>query len=407
MTDRRPSRPRIMRQGTQLALEGDCAWLEAIDPDGQGLDVIGHGPGLVLAVNPNAAQAAWLATDVDLMSVPEVCTVVRGAGRTGVLEVIGSGGRRRLFFERGAYTGSMSTHRDDRLGEVVWRAGRITLEQLDHASNSMSPGVRIGRHLVDLGYLEQHELRGFLRKQAKAIFLEACLEPRGQAIFQEGVTHPNPVRFERETEKLVDVALALWAECARLERELPPMNTFAVLAVPAPPSPATEAQAALLRVAQGSARPLTRAELLAQAALGRLHGLRALRALQHEGYFEDQAAEPATPELAVRSRIERICDALNHLMEVLRRAGAGTGPVRDFLRNPPEHLADALAGINLDERLVAGQLELQAEFAAGGKEAMEAGLAILLDFALFEARDTLDESTVKDIEGMVAELGIF
>lgn len=407
MTEGRPSRPRLVRQGSQLALEGEGAWLEVVDPDSLGLDVVGHGPGLVLAVNASAAKEAWLATDIGLMSVPEVCTVIRGAGRTGVLEVMGRGGRRRLFFERGAYTGSMSTHRDDRLGEVVWRAGRITLEQLDHASNSMPPGVRIGRHLVDLGYLEQQELRGFLRKQAKAIFLEACLEPRGQAIFLEGVTHPNPVRFERETEKLVDVALALWAECARLERDLPSMDSVAVLKAPAPQSPATEAQAALLRVAQGSARPLSRADLLAQAALGRLHGLRALHALQHAGYFESQAAEPATPEPAARSRIERICEALNHLMEVLKRAGAGTGPVRDFLRNPPEHLADALAGINLDERLLAGQLELQAEFAAGGKEAMEAGLAILLDFALFEARDTLDESTVKDIEGVVAALAIF
>jgi hypothetical protein len=301
----------------------------------------------------------------------------------------------------------MSTHRDDRLGEVVWRAGRITLEQLDHASNALAPGVRIGRLLVDLGYLEQQELRGFLRKQAKAIFLEACLEPRGQAIFLEGVTHPNPVRFERETEKLVDVALALWTECARLERELPPMDGLAILKSPAPPGPATEAQAALLRVAQASTRPLTRAELLAEAALGRLHGLRALHALEQAGYFEAPVAEASAPELPSVSRIERICDALNHLMEVLKRAGAGTGPVREFLRHPPEHLADALAGINLDESLVAGQLELQAEFAAGGKEAMEAGLAILLDFALFEARDTLDESAVNDIEALVAKLAIF
>lgn len=409
MSEGRPPRPRLVKKGESLtAAEGtDLGWLDGVEEGDDTLDVIGHASGLLIAAADGEKRPApWLACDLSVMSVPELCTVFLGARQTGVLDVWGSRGRRRLFFENGRYTGAMSSEKEDRLGEVVWREGRISLDQLLIASETLDKGKRIGRYLVELGYLEPRELRGFLRKQAKAVFLAACLEPAGQAFFLTGVRHPNPVRFGAETERLLDEALTLWSECARLEREVEPKDALAKPVVPAPAGARSEAQEALLQLASSAKAPLTRRQLLEKASLGRVHGLRALSGLLTGGYFvhvEQKRKETA----AKASRLVRLCGGINAVMELLKIAGAGDGPVREYLRKPPEHLADALSGINVDESLDAEQLELQAQFAEGGKDAMEAGLMILLDFALFEARDTLPPDMVRELQDKVADLEVF
>lgn len=409
MSNDRPPRPRLVRTGSALVPAGDAAtaWFDGTLAEAAALDVVGHASGLlVAAAAADARPSAWLACDLSVMSVPELCTVFLGAQHTGALDVWSDGGRRRLFFESGSYTGAMSTDKEDRLGEVIWREGRISLDQLVIASETLEKGKRIGRFLVELGYLEARELRGFLRKQAKAVFLSACLEPAGQAFFLAGVRHPNPVRFGAETERLVDEALGLWAECARLERDVEPLDAVVRPVSPAPAGPRSEAQEALLQLAASAKAPITRAQLLDRAALGRVHGLRALSALLTSGYFELGEQKRREPT-AKASRLARVCEGINDVMDALKSAGSGANAVREYLKNPPDHLADALSGINLDEQLDAEQLELQAQFAEGGKDAMEAGLTILLDFALFEARDTLSPDVVKRLQDTVSALDVF
>lgn len=411
MKEGRPPRPRLVRKGPSLVSpdDGSGGWLDGSVEDGGALEVLGQAPGLVVAAaEAPKAPAGWLACDLSVMSVPELCTVFLEARHTGALDVFSASGRRRLFFENGGYTGAISTHQEDRLGAVIWREGRISLDQLLIASESLESGKRIGRLLVELGYIEQRELRGFLREQARAVFLAACLEPAGQAFFLAGARHPNPVRFGVATERLLDEALALWAECARLTREVEPLDALVELVSPLPSGARSEAQEALLQLAASAKAPLTRAALLEKAGLGRVHGLRALAGLLSWGYFVP--VEPRRREVTAKaSRLARVIEGINAVLDAFREAGAdaSTGAVRDYLQSPPEHLADALSGISLDERLDVEQLELQAEFAEGGKEAMEAGLTILLDFALFEARDTLAPEVVKRLQDKVAALDVF
>lgn len=407
MTEKR-SRPRLLRRQSTLSPSGgvDPSWLDAVVAEEEELEVLAHPKGLLVAAAPAESSTPWLACDLQAASVPELVALIAGARLTGALDVVDARSRRKLFFEKGGYTGAMSGHADDRLGEVIWREGRISLDQLVIASESLEKGKRIGRHLVDLGYLEPRELRGFLRKQAEATFLAACLEHEGHAVFVAGPRHLNPVRFAGQTEVMLDHALEIWDECRKLQRELEPMSALAKPVVPPPPGPRSEAQEAMLQLATSAKVALTRRGLLERAGLGRLHGLRALASLYRAGYFErgEEEKKPITPSA---TRHERLCAAINHVMDALREAGGGTGPVREYLKDPPEHLADVLSGIQLDERLEPEQLDLQASFASGGKEAMESALLMLLDFALFEARDTLELDVVSSLQERVSALEVF
>jgi hypothetical protein len=410
VSDKRPERPRLVREDIAFeSVEGlPEAWLDDVVSEGTELEVLAHGDGLVVAQGDgNARPAPFLAASLDVVSVVELLTVVVGARHTGVLEVWDPAGRRQLFFERGCYSGAMSSHADDRLGAVLWRLGRISLDQLVIATESLDTGKRMGRLLVEFGYLDPNDLRTWLRRQAEEVVAAACLEPTGEAVFYADRRHPNAVRFsEVATEQMLDDAVAIYQESRKLRRALEPLDAEAHPVVPAPQGVTTEAEDALLQLAMSAKTTLTRREILERVGLGQLHGLRAMNRLLNDGYFREseQVEETVAPK---ESRLRRLCEAFNVVMSTLRVAGGGAGAVRDFLADPPEHLADALSGINPDEPVDPEQLEAQAPIAGGGESAMCAGLVILVDFALFEARDTLSEETADRLAQEVADLEVF
>lgn len=406
MSDERPPQQRLVcKEGVLEPAPSEAPWLSNVVADGGDLVVVGHAPGLLVAASERP-PSPWLACSLDVVTTAELVTLLVSVRKTGALLVKDPRGTRRLFFEQGQYTGAMSAHKDDRLGDVLWREGRISLDQLMIAGESLGPGKRIGRVLVELGYLEPKDLRPALHRQAQHIFEAACLEPEGEALFLEGARHPNPVRFGVATERMIDDALALYAEQARLLRVLAPLDEPSAAIQPRPAGTLSEAEEAMLQLATSAQTPLTRAQLLDKSGLGRLHGLRALERLASRGFLAKPSAKAAAPDRP--SRLHRLCEGVNLVMDALGWTGGQDGhPVRNFLASPPPHLADALSGLSLAEPLDPGAIELQAQFGEGGLETMESALLVVLDVALFEARDTLEAEEVEELQAAVAELDVF
>src|SRR5688572_18362983 len=151
--------------------------------------------------------APWLACSLEVATVAEIVGLLIAAKRTGRLDVVEASGVRSLFFETGEYTGSMSQHAADRLGEVLWRSGKLSLDQLLIAGEQVKEGKMIARALIDLGFLEPNTLRRALVDQAVQVFEASCLEENGHAVFVSDVFHKNPIRFGVVTRKLVDSAV--------------------------------------------------------------------------------------------------------------------------------------------------------------------------------------------------------
>jgi hypothetical protein len=405
VSDRRPTAPTFLPVDGSLAVEEEdvVSSLEAED----GLEAIAHRSGVLVAQRPEPRPAPWLAARVEVLSVPELVTVIVEARHTGVLEVWDPTGRRRLFFEKGSYTGAMSTHAADRLGEVMWREGRVSLDQLVIASANLEPGKRIGRIFIELGYIEQRELRGWLRQQAQAVFEAACLEPVGELLFIADDKHPNPVRFGAETDPIIDHVIQLWEECRHLERKIRPLDAIAKAVVPAPGGARSEAQEAILQLAASAKKtPLTRGQLLARSGLGRVHGLRALAKLLEGGFFEPVEVErESVPERP--GRIHRLCDAVNLVCSTLVEVDSDADPVREYLFTTPSHLEAVLEPIDPDEPLDPAKLIDNAQDTEAGPIGLASGLVLLLDYCLFEARDALDDENMDALSAEIAALDVF
>src|SRR5687768_14193824 len=106
------------------------------------LQMLAEAQGLVVQGSKDGAP--WLACDLEVATVAEIVGLLIAAKRTGRLDVVDPNGARSLYFETGEYTGSSSTHAADRLGEVLWRSGKLSLDQLLIAGEQVKEGKMIG-----------------------------------------------------------------------------------------------------------------------------------------------------------------------------------------------------------------------------------------------------------------------
>ncbi len=92
------------------------------------------------------------------------------AALTGILSVTTERFTKKVYFQKGDAIFAASTLEDDRLGEMLLKAGKINLEQYDRSVELLKKtGKRQGTILVELGYLTPKELFWSVKYQVREI----------------------------------------------------------------------------------------------------------------------------------------------------------------------------------------------------------------------------------------------
>jgi curved DNA-binding protein CbpA len=107
--------------------------------------------------------------------------------KKGGLLAESTGVKRLLFFEEGHLVGARSDLACERLGEIMVREGRITRAQLDEATGHIRSGRKLGRILVELGYLKSGEIESFVRIQIVEIASTMLLSTSERLLFAEEI----------------------------------------------------------------------------------------------------------------------------------------------------------------------------------------------------------------------------
>jgi len=76
-----------------------------------------------------------------------------------------AGAKRLVFFERGYLVGAKSELVRERLGEVIVAEGGVTRAELEEATRFIRSGRKLGRILVELGYLKSGQIETYVRRQ--------------------------------------------------------------------------------------------------------------------------------------------------------------------------------------------------------------------------------------------------
>jgi hypothetical protein len=123
----------------------------------------------------------------------------------GVVAVDLGSSVKKLFFRRGELVFAASNLMDDRLGEVLYREGMISLDQLTEAAVQVTRTTKFGKVLIDSGVFSCTKLWDSLRLQVLAVFQSTFLQEYSYVQLDSGEQlAPMQVTLDRTTEDLID-----------------------------------------------------------------------------------------------------------------------------------------------------------------------------------------------------------
>lgn len=149
----------------------------------------------------------------------DVVGLVGQAGWSGELVVLDGQTSRSVFFEHASVVGAQSTASGERIGEILYRYGALTEEQVEEVASGVTAEERFGEVAVRLGLVTRERLFQLIGKQTEEIvyatlriddgtfyFLESFDESRlaarlslgVSALLMEGVRRMDETRFFRD-----------------------------------------------------------------------------------------------------------------------------------------------------------------------------------------------------------------
>ncbi len=104
----------------------------------------------------------------------DVVALIAQAGWGGELVVLQIDTSRSIFFESGQVVSATTTAPTERLGEILWRFGAVTREQLEEiVSTAERKGKRVGETAIELDFVGPDELFRMMARQVEEVFYGA------------------------------------------------------------------------------------------------------------------------------------------------------------------------------------------------------------------------------------------
>ncbi len=123
---------------------------------------------------------------------------------TGALVQARDGDRRTLWLDKGELVFAASTRAEDRLGEMLLRAGVIGLDMLEGALEDARGGRRLGSLMVDKGIIRESDLPRVIANHLREVALAAFSWDAAAISFEAGSAAPgDPVQFPGGTSRLL------------------------------------------------------------------------------------------------------------------------------------------------------------------------------------------------------------
>lgn len=174
--------------------------------------------------------------DKDLITV---LIYLNGNKKTGILNLIRNDQARSVYLKEGEIIFAQSRYIDDRLGEMLLKNGKITLDQYERSLEELSKGKKkLGTILVQLGYIPPADLVWSVKYHAKEIIVSTFSWIDGQYEFTEGESpgeelitlHMGMSNLILEGIKRINDWTRLWNELPSLDRVIRitsnPLNLF-------------------------------------------------------------------------------------------------------------------------------------------------------------------------------------
>jgi tetratricopeptide (TPR) repeat protein len=157
------------------------------------------------------------------MSLTKILVSLNRNRKTGTLIVKTPVFTKKVYLMKGDAIFASSTYEDDRLGEMLIKAGKITLEQYDESVELLKKtGKRQGAILVERGYLSPKDLFWGVKYQVKEIIYSLFQLEDATYEFQEGeIPQQEVITLKMSTGNLIYEGAKRIDNWTRIKKEMP------------------------------------------------------------------------------------------------------------------------------------------------------------------------------------------
>jgi len=255
-------------------------------------------------------------------TVLDIVNVISASRWAGSLHVYGSDSHRTLTFDKGALQSATSNHPDDRLNKVLVRMGVMTAASVESVMRSLEPPSRLGKLLVERGYISRQQLFDLLNKQTEEIFFSAILETRGSYVFvvgDEGGVQPSTIAHIPVQELLLRGAERL-DSLKQFESLVPDIELCPEMQTGVEVTQLDPKTRLVLAMSNGE-RSLR--EIASETWLGKFETMKITRELVKKGQVRLRPRTPSTQE-EIRRLVGSFNELLRYIFSVVEQHGSVT-----------------------------------------------------------------------------------
>lgn len=236
------------------------------------------------------------------VTLPRILIYLNGTRKTGTLIISTHAFTKKIYIDKGDPIFASSTYEDDRLGEMLIKAGKITIEQYEKSVKLLkTTNKRQGAILVELGYMTPKDLFWGVKYQVKEIICSLFPLDIAEYKFLEGEIPANEViTLKMSMGNLIYEGVRRVSNINKMKKELPDMDAILQLSS----DPATLFQEIEFSLRDKTMLSLidgkkTINELIENSSAGSFEGLKTLYALWSTGTIEEKERVIEKPEETV------------------------------------------------------------------------------------------------------------
>lgn len=380
----------------------------------------------IIQKNPQEEIPAII-VDLSLVSIADIFSFLNMTQRTGVLVVVpDSFLSTSVYFSSGEVVYAFSEDPSFKIGQILYKLGYITEEQLKTAKEEVKEGGKFGSILLKKGFLTTKELWIGLRYQMEEIIYSLFGLKGGISFFIEGVkVDPELSQISLSTQNLLMEGFRRMDEWVLIKEKIKGPDVILELSPSPPRIKVSDTVKKVLETIDGRT---SISEIIRKTKLGEFGTYKILFQLLKLGVINvlGEPVQAKSEEVAKwEEKIEKYNRCFKDVVSVLKKRVDGFDLKKhldDFRKSLSERMKKVFQDVEIDEdgwvsasRLAENVRNLLLEESDEitrvggllnllGDQFVLEGMNELLNFLQFLARNILDETSYKEVVNFVEKI---
>jgi len=204
-------------KGALQGLPPDVCQLLAEKP----LELLSASAGHLLLADTQAADPVLLAGVLEEEAIPDLLSYFNMFRKSGVLNIILTGGNKALYFQQGEVVFATSTFEAEDIGSVLFSLGKIEQRALEQLRQQVTATTTLGKLLVEQASVSPKDLWSAARSEVENIVYNLFSAARGAFYFQaKAVEQEDILRLSMSTQNMIMEGLRRLDEKALFMRKI-------------------------------------------------------------------------------------------------------------------------------------------------------------------------------------------